>query len=147
MFDVNVSSMYLLCRDISKGMVARKWGRIVNFASYVADTGRSHDPAGPAHIRVFDVGAGAALTGGRLFAESTAGLFDGFRVDSEGRVWTSAGDGVHCLAPDGALIGKVIIPEPVANVCFGGPKLNYLYVCGTTSLYGVYLHVNGVKTY
>lgn len=40
MFDVNVSSMYLLCRDISKGMVARKWGRIINFASYVAETGR-----------------------------------------------------------------------------------------------------------
>lgn len=40
MFDVNVSSMYLLCRDISKGMIARKWGRIINFASYVAHTGR-----------------------------------------------------------------------------------------------------------
>ena len=40
MFDVNVSSMYLLCRDLSKGMVARKWGRIINFASYVSDTGR-----------------------------------------------------------------------------------------------------------
>lgn len=40
MFDVNVSSMYLMCRDLSKGMAARKWGRIVNFASYVADTGR-----------------------------------------------------------------------------------------------------------
>lgn len=40
MFDVNVSSMYLLCRDLSKGMVERKWGRIVNFASYVAGTGR-----------------------------------------------------------------------------------------------------------
>jgi gluconate 5-dehydrogenase len=40
MFDVNVSSMYILCRELSKGMVERGWGRIVNFASYVADTGR-----------------------------------------------------------------------------------------------------------
>ncbi|GGC03418.1 gluconate 5-dehydrogenase [Novosphingobium endophyticum] len=40
MFDVNVSSMYLLCRELSKGMVERKWGRIINFASYVAFTGR-----------------------------------------------------------------------------------------------------------
>lgn len=40
MFDVNVSSMYILCRELSKGMVERKWGRIINFASYVAQTGR-----------------------------------------------------------------------------------------------------------
>lgn len=40
MFDVNVSSMYLLCREFSKGMVARGTGRIINFASYVAQTGR-----------------------------------------------------------------------------------------------------------
>jgi gluconate 5-dehydrogenase len=40
MFDVNVSSMYLLCRELSKGMAERKWGRIINFASYVAFTGR-----------------------------------------------------------------------------------------------------------
>ena len=40
MFDVNVSSMYLLCRDLSRGMVERGWGRIINFASYVSFTGR-----------------------------------------------------------------------------------------------------------
>jgi gluconate 5-dehydrogenase len=40
MFDVNVSSMYLLCRELSRGMAERGWGRIVNFASYVSQTGR-----------------------------------------------------------------------------------------------------------
>lgn len=40
MFDTNVSSMYLLCRELSRGMVARKWGRIINFASYVSQSGR-----------------------------------------------------------------------------------------------------------
>lgn len=40
MFDVNVSSMYLLCRDLSRQMVERGWGRIINFASYVSQTGR-----------------------------------------------------------------------------------------------------------
>ncbi len=75
------------------------------------------------------------------------GLFDGFRLDTAGRIWTSAADGVHCYDPDGTLIGKVLVPEVVANVCFGGPKRNYLYICGTTSLYGVRLPVNGVKTY
>lgn len=114
---------------------------------YIADTGRSHDPDGPAHIRVFDVSEDGTLSGGAVFAECEAGLFDGFRVDQDGRIWTSAGDGVHCYTPDGALIGKILIPEMVANVCFGGPKLNRLFICGTTSLYACYLSVSGVKTY
>ena len=67
-----------------------------------------------------------------MFADCTAGLFDGFRVDTEGRIWTSAGYGVHVYAPDGALLGKFLIPEIVANVTFGGQKRNRLYICGTT---------------
>jgi gluconolactonase len=110
---------------------------------YVADTGVTHVPDGPRHIRVFDVGSGGALSGGSVFATCTVGLFDGFRLDADGRVWTSAGDGVHCYDPDGTLIGKVLVPEPVANVEFGGPKRNRLFICGTTSLYSVLLPVNG----
>jgi len=114
---------------------------------YVADTGASHTPGGPRHMRVFDVGDNGALRGGRLFADCTAGFFDGFRVDSAGRIWTSAADGVHCYDPDGTLIGKVLVPEIVANVAFGGPRRNRLYICGTTSLYAVYLCVNGARTF
>jgi gluconolactonase len=114
---------------------------------YIADTGRTHRENGPAHIRSFAVGDGATLKERGVLADCTAGLFDGFRLDTAGRIWTSAGDGVHCYDPDGTLIGKVLVPEVVANVCFGGPKRNYLYICGTTSLYGVRLPVNGVKTY
>ena len=77
----------------------------------------------------------------------TAGLFDGFRLDSDGRIWTSAADGVHCYDPDGTLIGKIKVPEVVANVAWGGNKYNVLYICGTTSLYAVRLMVNGAKTY
>jgi len=113
---------------------------------YIVDTGRTHRENGPAHIRSFAVGDGGKLAGRGVFAECTAGLFDGFRLDTAGRIWTSAADGVHCYDPDGTLIGKVLVPEVVANVCFGGPKRNYLYICGTTSLYGVRLPVNGVKT-
>lgn len=110
---------------------------------YIADTGRSHDPEGPAHIRRFAVNGGE-LSGGEVFADCTAGFFDGFRVDQDGRIWTSAHDGVHCLDTDGTLIGKIRIPEMVANVCFGGPKKNRLFICGTTSLYSVYLGINGI---
>jgi gluconolactonase len=70
-------------------------------------------------------------------------MFDGFRVDTKGNVWASAGDGVHVYAPDGMLIGKISVPEVVANVCFGGPKRNRLYICGTTSLYAIYVNAQG----
>jgi len=108
---------------------------------YIADTGATHVPDGPRHIRRFELGAeGRSLSGGEVFATSTAGLFDGFRIDTNGNLWTSAGDGVHCYASDGTLLGKIHLPEAVANVCFGGPKLNRLFICATTSLYAVYLN-------
>ena len=111
---------------------------------YIADTGVSHQKDGPRHIRVFDVaGSGDRLENGRLFATCDAGLFDGFRCDTDGNLWTSAGDGVHCYAPDGTLLGKILIPEVVANLCFGGPKRNRLYICGTTSLYATYVNARG----
>lgn len=112
---------------------------------YIADTGATHAPDGPAHIRVHDVASDGSLGAGKVVADCSAGLFDGFRLDLDGRIWSSAADGVHCLAPNGTLIGKVLIPELVGNVCFGGPKLNRLFICGTTSLYSVYLNVNGVS--
>lgn len=112
---------------------------------YVADTGGSHDPDGPRHIRAFEVGEGNRLDGGAIFASCDAGLFDGLRVDHAGHVWTGAGDGVHCFAPDGRLLGKILVPEVVANVCFGGPKRNRLFICGTTSLYAVLTLVNGAQ--
>lgn len=114
---------------------------------YVADTGATHVTDGPRHIRVFDVGHDGRLGGGRIFATCTSGLFDGFRLDEAGRIWTSAGDGVHCYEPDGALIGKILVPEAVANVVFGGVKRNRLFICATTSLYAIMLPVNGAKTF
>jgi gluconolactonase len=114
---------------------------------YVSDTGATHVVNGPRHIRVFQVGEDGRLSGGEVFATCSAGLFDGFRLDADGRIWTSAGDGVHCYDPDGTLIGKVLVPEVVANVVFGGPKRNRLYICGTTSLYAIFVQTNGTKTF
>ncbi len=110
---------------------------------YIADTGASHMPGGPAHIRKFAVSDDGKLSGGEVFATCTAGLFDGFRVDRDGRIWSSAADGVHCFDPDGTLIGKVHIPELVSNLCFGGPKRNRLYITANQSLYSVMVAVNG----
>ena len=104
-------------------------------------------PTGRAISRKFAVSEDGKLSGGEVFATCPDGLFDGFRLDTEGRIWTSAGGGVLCYDPDGTLIGKIKVPEVVANVCFGGIKRNRLFICGTTSLYAVWVMGNGHKTF
>jgi len=112
---------------------------------YVVDTGFTHVADGPRLLRRYEVaGDGLSVGNGQLFATSSAGLFDGLRPDVHGNLWVGAGDGVHCLAPDGTLLGKVRVPEVVANVCFGGPKRNRLFICGTTSLYSIHLKTQGL---
>jgi gluconolactonase len=103
---------------------------------YISDTARGH-------MRSFSVAGDGSLGGGDVFATCTAGLFDGFRIDDEDRIWTSAADGVHCYDPDGTLIGKLHVPEVVANVAFGGQRRNRLFITATTSLYTLLLGVRG----
>jgi gluconolactonase len=108
---------------------------------YVADSGH---PQGV--IRRFDVGAAGTLSGGDVFVTCSTGIYDGFRVDVDDRLWTSAGESVHCYEPDGTLIGRILIPERVANLTFGGPKRNRLFITATSSLYSVLVAVSGAKT-
>lgn len=113
---------------------------------FVSDTGGTHQEHGPAHIRKLALTPdGKGVLGGEVIAECSNGFFDGFRLDRDGRIWSSAADGVHCLNPEGKLIGKIHIPEIVGNLCFGGAKLNRLFIAATSSLYAVYLNVNGLK--
>jgi gluconolactonase len=114
---------------------------------FIVDSAGGRDPGLPKHIRVFDVDDKGGLSNGRQFADCTSGRFDGMRLDDAGRLWAAADDGVHCLDQNGMLIGRILIPEICSNVCFGGPKRNYLFICAATSLYGVLLPVNGAKTY
>ena len=106
---------------------------------FVADTATNQ-------IRVFTVTDNGALTGGRVLTECTAGVFDGIRLDTEGRIWAAVGDGVHCFDPDGTLIGKLRLPEPAANLVFGGPKRNRLFVTASTSVYSWMSTVDGART-
>jgi gluconolactonase len=116
---------------------------------YIVDTGRSHDPNGPAHIRVFDVD-GARLTNSQLFVDMSPGSGDGIRCDMDGNVWAAAGwggegyDGVHCYAPDGTRIGQIHLSEACANLCFGGARKNRLFMTASQSVYSLYVETTGV---
>jgi len=110
---------------------------------YVADTGRMFE-ADPQHIRVFDMASGRPR-GGEVFHTISPGCADGIRCDSDGNLWSSAGDGVHCLAPDGRLLGKVLLPEVVSNLCFGGRAKHEMFVTATTSVYRITLNRNGAQ--
>jgi gluconolactonase len=110
---------------------------------YIVDTGATHQVDGPHHVRRFQVGTNGTLAGGEVFATCPVGLYDGLRVDVHGNLWLSAGDGVHCHAADGSLLGRIRIPETVSNLCFGGAKRNRLFICGTSSLYSVFLNTRG----
>jgi gluconolactonase len=114
---------------------------------YVADSGLSHDPDGPHHIRAYEVAAdGKSVSNSHVLTKVEPGLPDGFRIDVEGNIWTSARDGVHCYAPDGKLLGKIRIPETVSNLTFGGHRRNRLFITATKSLYAVFVGTTGVQT-
>ncbi|PWC06414.1 SMP-30/gluconolactonase/LRE family protein [Mycetocola zhujimingii] len=95
---------------------------------YVADTGGES----VRHIRVYDVATGE----GRVFVHPS-GTPDGFRVDAEGRVWTSSSDAVQVFSSSGELELNIPVPEVASNVCFGGPDGSELYITASTSLYRI----------
>ncbi|WP_414661794.1 SMP-30/gluconolactonase/LRE family protein [Horticoccus sp. 23ND18S-11] len=104
---------------------------------YIADSGA------PRHIRIFDVAADGTLSGGRVFCTIDQGGPDGIRVDRDGRVWSSAGDGVHIFAADGRRLGKILTPEGPANLCFGGADGRTLFMTARKSLYSIQVSVTG----
>nr|WP_306269478.1 SMP-30/gluconolactonase/LRE family protein [Pararhizobium sp. IMCC3301] len=112
---------------------------------YVADTGVIFDDSAERHIRVFDVGPDNRLSGGEVFHTISVGFADGFRLDRDGNLWSSAADGVHCINRDGELIGKILVPELVSNVCFGGRAKHQLFITATTSIYMISLNREGVQ--
>ncbi|HZD28437.1 MAG TPA: SMP-30/gluconolactonase/LRE family protein, partial [Xanthobacteraceae bacterium] len=80
----------------------------------------------------------------RVFAKIEPGYCDGMTVDEDGNIWSSAGDGVHCLSPQGDLLGKVLVPHRVANLKFGGLHRNRLFIGGSQTLYAIFLNRRGL---
>jgi gluconolactonase len=105
---------------------------------YIVDSRRQH-------MRTFQVTDDSTLTGGEVFATCDAGNFDGIRLDASGRIWAAAADGLHCFDLDGTLLGKLHIPEVVANFTFGGAKRNHLFICATSSLYAILVNFTAAR--
>ena len=109
---------------------------------YIAESGLQFVPDPVQHIRVFSVGE-AGLKGGRVFHKVTPGFADGFRCDEDGNLWSSAADGVHCIDPSGALLGKIRVPATVSNLAFGGRNRSRLFLCASHTLYAIYVNRRG----
>jgi gluconolactonase len=114
---------------------------------YIVDTGAPRD------IKAYDVRETDQLVNGRQFTDmhlnGVAVGPDGLRVDIHGNVWAAAGwagpgyDGVHVFTPEGERIGQILLPEICANLCFGGPKRNRLFMTASQSVYALYVNTRG----
>ncbi|MGB7098747.1 MAG: SMP-30/gluconolactonase/LRE family protein [Xanthobacteraceae bacterium] len=114
---------------------------------YISETGDQTAEHPRQYIRVFDVGAdGLTLSGGDVFHKIEPGYCDGMRVDEDGNVWSSAADGVHCIDRAGKLLGKILVPNRVANLTFGGSVKNRLFIAGSNTLYAIFVNCRGVQT-
>ena len=109
---------------------------------YVSDTGPHGDQPDSKCIMAFPV-AGSSVGRGAVFARVPVGASDGFAIDREARIWTSAGDGVYVYSPAGELLGHIPVPETVSNVCFGGEDGDELFITASTSLYRIMTMTTG----
>jgi gluconolactonase len=110
---------------------------------YVTETGDQTSNNPRQSIRVFDVEENGHLRGGDIFHKVEPGYADGLTMDDEGNVWSSAGDGVHCISPSGELLGKILVPFRVSNLEFGGLHKNRLFIGGSHTLYAIFLNRRG----
>ena len=124
---------------------------------YIASTGKGpgdQGEGGKGEIFVFDVEDDNTLSGGRVFSDCMVDGVkcgpDGLRTDVQGNLWASSNagrsvgySGVTVWAPDGALLGRIRLPEVCGNVAFGGPKRNRLFMCASQSIYSIYTGTQG----
>ena len=110
---------------------------------YIADSGGSHDVTAPNQIMVYNIIENKNLKNGKVFHKFNPFFADGFRVDKDDNVWTSAGKGIKCFNPQGEVIGQLLLPDLVANLTFGGENNNILYVTSSSNLYSMELNQQG----
>jgi len=138
-FDPETEELRIVCDEIDQpnGICFSPDENIL----YIADTGK------PLNLCAFDVIDGDRITNKRVFAVVRPGAADGFRVDTDGNVFTSASDGIQVYSPSGELLGKILVPErQTANCVFGGPDKRRLYITASSSLYSIQLNTTGAQT-
>jgi gluconolactonase len=109
---------------------------------YVADSGKPH------RVMAWEVQPDAKLANEREVAVIDPGVPDGMKCDSAGRLYVAAGDGIHVFAQDAGKdrrIGRILVPETPANLCFGGPDGKTLFITARTSLYAITVEVVGKR--
>ncbi len=110
---------------------------------YIADSGYARgdgfgfEEGRPHHVRGFTVVDGKKLTNSRVIADIQPKVPDGLRVDTEGLLWISAGDGIHCYTREGERLGRILVPETVANLTFGGFGKSRMFIAATSSIYAI----------
>lgn len=110
---------------------------------YVTETGDPSKPDPKQYIRAFKVLPDGSLRGGGIFHKVSPGAADGICADMDGNIWSSAADGVHCIGPDGQLLGKIRVPARVANLTFGGELKNRLFIGASDTLHAIFLNCRG----
>jgi gluconolactonase len=113
---------------------------------YVADSAVSNNEFGNHHLRAYDVVDGKSLTNSRIFAVINPGIPDGFRVDKNGYLYISSLDSIQVYSAGGELLGKIMVPEKIANCTFGGKNKDRLFIAASSSIYAIYLNTQGVQT-
>ena len=123
---------------------------VVSFAKFPGDTGRGGDRS----VYTFDVGSDNKLGRPTHFSDfmidGVKCAPDGIRVDVDGNLWAASNagrevgyNGVTVWNPQGKLIGRIRLPEVCANITFGGPKRNRLFMCASTSIFALYTNTQG----
>jgi gluconolactonase len=113
---------------------------------YLVESGTS-----PRNVYAYDVVEGRRLANRRKLIDVGAGTPDGMRCDVDGNLWMGWGmgtpdlDGVHVFNPDGRLIGRILLPERCANLCFGGTWRNRLFMAASKSVYALYVNIQGAR--
>ena len=97
------------------------------------------------HIRVFGVTGASAIDSGELLRNLRCWHLRRHPSRRKRPDLAAAADGLHCFDPDGTLIGKLHVPEVVANFTFGGAKHNHLFICASSSLYSILVNFNGAR--
>ena len=111
---------------------------------YVSETGDQFAAQPRRSLRCFAIGDDGAIGKETEFPTVAPGYCDGMVIDAAGHLWLSAGDGVHCHAPDGTLLGRIHTPATVANLCFGGRELARLFLCAGHSLLAIDVNTRGL---